>query len=73
VPTRTATTEILDETERTRLPRYITLIRFTEQGARNIKQSTVRARVFAEAVAKAGVEVEAQYSQWSLRTLHGSS
>ena len=43
------------------MPKYITLIRFTEQGAKNIKQSTARARAFAEAAAKAGVKVEAQY------------
>ena len=29
------------------MPKYITLIRFTEQGAKNIKQSTARARAFA--------------------------
>jgi uncharacterized protein with GYD domain len=41
------------------MPRYITLIRFTEQGAKHIKQSTAHA--FAEAAAKGGVRVETQY------------
>lgn len=42
------------------MPKYITLIRFTEQGAKHIKQSTARARSFADAVAKAGVKVDAR-------------
>jgi uncharacterized protein with GYD domain len=41
--------------------RYLTLIRFTEQGAKNLKKSTARAAAFREAAAKAGVSVEAQY------------
>lgn len=41
--------------------RYIALLRFTEQGARNVKQSTDRARKFNEAAAKAGVSIEGQY------------
>lgn len=41
--------------------RYITLLRFTEQGAKNLKKSTARANDFREAAAKAGVNVEAQY------------
>ena len=52
------------------MPRYITLIRFTEQGAKNIKQSTARARAFAEAIAKAGVKVEAQY--WTAGSYDGA-
>lgn len=43
------------------MPRYLTLIRFTEQGVKHIKQSTVRARAFTEAATKAGVKVEGQY------------
>lgn len=43
------------------MPTYITLIRFTERGARDIKQSIARARAFAEAAAKAGIKVEGQY------------
>jgi uncharacterized protein with GYD domain len=52
------------------MPKYITLIRFTEQGAKNIKQSTARARAFAEAVSKAGVKVEAQY--WTAGSFDGA-
>jgi uncharacterized protein with GYD domain len=52
------------------MPTYISLIRFTEQGAKNIKQSTARARAFVEAVAKAGVKVEAQY--WTTGSYDGA-
>jgi uncharacterized protein with GYD domain len=40
--------------------RYVTLIRFTEQGARAIKNSTARAQAFRKAAEKAGLRVEAQ-------------
>ena len=43
------------------MARYITLIRFTEQGAKNLKKSTGRARAFDEAAKKAGVTIEGQY------------
>jgi len=52
------------------MPRFITLIRFTEQGAKDIKQSTARARAFTEAVAKVGVKVEAQY--WTAGSYDGA-
>lgn len=52
------------------MPKYITLIRFTEQGAKNIKKSTVRARAFAKAAAKSGVKVEAQY--WTAGSYDGA-
>jgi uncharacterized protein with GYD domain len=52
------------------MPRFITLIRFTEQGAKDIKQSTARARAFAEAAAKVGVKVEAQY--WTTGSYDGA-
>ena len=52
------------------MPKYITLIRFTEQGAKNIKQSTTRARAFVEAAAKAGVTIEAQY--WTAGSYDGA-
>lgn len=42
------------------MARYVTLIRFTEQGARGIKQSTSRAVAFKKAAEKAGVTVETQ-------------
>ncbi len=41
--------------------RYLTLLRFTEQGVKNLNKSTGRAAAFREASAKAGVNVEAQY------------
>jgi uncharacterized protein with GYD domain len=41
--------------------RYITLLRFTEQGARNLNKSVARAAAFRAAAAKAGLNVEAQY------------
>jgi uncharacterized protein with GYD domain len=43
------------------LPRYLTLLRFTEQGAKSLEKSTSRAATFREAATKAGVRVEAQY------------
>ena len=43
------------------MPRYISLLRFTEKGAREIKNSTPRALDFDKAAEKAGVRVEAQY------------
>ena len=41
--------------------RYLTLIRFTEQGAKNLSKSPARAAAFRDAAAKAGVKVEIQY------------
>lgn len=40
---------------------YIALIRFTEQGAKNIKESANRAHAFDAAADKAGVKIEGQY------------
>ena len=51
------------------MPRYITLIRFTEQGAKNIKKSTTRAHAFDKAAAKAGAKIEGQY--WTLGAYDG--
>lgn len=48
---------------------YISLIRFTEQGARNIKKSVERAHKFDEAEEKAGVTIEGQY--WTLGLMMG--
>jgi len=42
------------------MARYVTLLRFTDQGARNIKKSPSRALVFKKAVERAGVKVELQ-------------
>lgn len=41
---------------------YISLLRFTEQGAKNIKKSTNRAHEFDQMAAKADVKIEGQYS-----------
>ena len=41
--------------------RYVTLLRFTEQGLKNLGQSTTRAADFRKAAAKAGIKVEVQY------------
>jgi uncharacterized protein with GYD domain len=43
------------------MTRYLTLLRFTEQGLQQLKKSTARAAEFKAAAAKAGVNVEAQY------------
>ncbi len=43
------------------MTRYISLIRFTEKGARGIKQSAARGAAFQKLAAKAGVKVEAEY------------
>ena len=40
------------------MTRYLTLLRFTEQGAKNIKDSPTRAQAFKDEAAKAGVKVE---------------
>jgi uncharacterized protein with GYD domain len=41
--------------------RYVTLLSFTEQGVKDLKNSTNRAAAFREAATKAGVNVETQY------------
>jgi uncharacterized protein with GYD domain len=51
------------------MARYITLLRFTEQGAKNIKKSTGRAHAFDKVAAKAGVEIDGQY--WTLGAYDG--
>jgi len=51
------------------MARYISLIRFTEKGALQMRQSTRRARAFAKAAAKAGVRVESQF--WTLGSYDG--
>jgi uncharacterized protein with GYD domain len=42
------------------MARYVSLIRFTDQGARALKKSAVRALAFRKAAEKAGIAVEAQ-------------
>jgi len=43
------------------MTRYITLLKFTEKGARAIKQSVARGAAFQKRATKAGVKVEAEY------------
>jgi len=43
-----------------RMARYVSLIRFTEQGACALKKSAARALEFRKAAGKAGLTVEAQ-------------
>jgi uncharacterized protein with GYD domain len=52
------------------MPRYISLLRFTDKGAKEIKKSTNRAHAFDRAAAKANVKVEAQY--WTLGAYDGA-
>ena len=42
------------------MARYVSLIRFTDQGARALKKSAARAVSFRKAAEKAGITVEAQ-------------
>ena len=51
------------------MARYIALLKFTEQGAKNIKKSTARAHNFDKLAAKSGVKVEGQY--WTLGRYDG--
>ena len=51
------------------MARYIALLQFTEQGAKNIRKSTVRAHAFDKLAAKAGVKVEGQY--WTMGRYDG--
>ena len=51
------------------MPRYVSLLKFTEQGARNIKKSTTRAHDFNAVAAKAGVKVEGEY--WTVGRFDG--
>jgi uncharacterized protein with GYD domain len=51
------------------MARYVSLIRFTDQGARGIKNSARRAKAFREAAAKAGIKVEAQF--WTVGAYDG--
>jgi uncharacterized protein with GYD domain len=48
---------------------YISLLKFTEKGAKAIKQTLSRAALFRKAAAKAGVTVVGQY--WTLGSYDG--
>jgi len=61
--------ETNQEIERHSMARYITLLRFTEQGAKELKTSTNRAHSFDKTAAKAGVKIEGQY--WTLGAYDG--
>jgi uncharacterized protein with GYD domain len=51
------------------MARYISLLRFTDQGAKNMKRSTTRAHDFDKLAAKADVKVEGQY--WTMGKYDG--
>jgi uncharacterized protein with GYD domain len=51
------------------MPRYVSLLKFTEQGAKAIKKSTGRAHDFNNLATKAGVKVEAEY--WTVGRFDG--
>jgi len=57
------------ERERHTMAKYISLLRFTEKGAKDLKKSTNRARTFDKIAAQAGVKIEGQY--WTLGTYDG--
>ena len=42
------------------MARYVSLLRFTPQGVKNLKQSPARAAAFCKVAEKAGVQVEMQ-------------
>lgn len=43
------------------MARYLSLLKFTEKGARTIGKSTARAAAFRNAATKAGARIEAQF------------
>jgi uncharacterized protein with GYD domain len=51
------------------MARYITLLNFTDQGARNMKDSTNRAHTFDALAEKSGVRIAGQY--WTLGRFDG--
>jgi uncharacterized protein with GYD domain len=51
------------------MARYISLLRFTEQGAKDVKKSINRAHEFGKVAARAGVQIEGQY--WTLGAYDG--
>ena len=51
------------------MTRYLSLLRFTEQGIKNLEDSTTRAAAFREAASKAGVNVETQF--WTTGSYDG--
>ena len=51
------------------MARYLTLLRYTDQGARGLSQSASRAAAFRKAAEQDGVKVEAQY--WTVGNYDG--
>ena len=51
------------------MPAYITLINFTEQGVRNVKDTAKRAEAITKAIKKIGVSVREVY--WTLGRFDG--
>jgi len=51
------------------MAKYITLIRFTEQGARDLKKSTNRAQAFDRMAEKTGIKIVGQY--WTIGQYDG--
>lgn len=49
--------------------RYVSLLRFTDQGVKNLQKSTNRAHDFDTIAAKAGVKIEGQY--WTMGAYDG--
>lgn len=52
------------------MKRFLTLLRFTDQGARELRRSTTRAHDFAAAAARAGVKITGPY--WTLGAYDGA-
>jgi uncharacterized protein with GYD domain len=53
------------------MARFLLLLKFTDKGIAQVKESPSRATAFREAAAKAGVTVEAQY--WLLGEYDGAA
>lgn len=51
------------------MARYIALLKFTDQGSKNVKKSTARAHAFDKLAKTAGVTVEGQY--WTMGRFDG--
>lgn len=51
------------------MPTFITLLNWTDQGIRNVKQTTERAKAFKAMAQKVGVTVKADY--WTLGQYDG--
>ncbi len=51
------------------MARYISLLRFTDQGTANLKKPTNRAHAFDKLATKSGVKIEGQY--WTIGEFDG--